>query len=293
MSKFYIYYDRDDSWRPYIADSAKAYGYEPVVIKSHEDIKDNDGIGFIRLPLRNPGKDTARAEYKEIKKRVAYTIQDDNQIAVYEDKSTQFLNWGCLMPKTAIVTGVNSAMDVVGDLGLPIIAKADVGASSVNVRKLDSEDAARAFFSQIFETGFKLDKGRIQKGHILIQEFIPHELTYRVIRVGNTYTIYKRYNGASGLCEYGKDEAVVTMDKTIESLLAYSRGVFEFLETKFCAIDILQSDDDWYFLECSQGFPYPGPNTKTHPSKVWGSNGKTFAHIWDVLFEEINRGAFA
>ena len=114
-------------------------------------------------------------------------LQDPTQIAVYEDKSAQVALWAEWMPDTWRFTDEAAAMALLAGATYPLVSKADVGASSTNVRILETRAQAEQHVREVFGPGVSVHHGAHcprtkQHGYVLLQRFIPHTITYRVQR---------------------------------------------------------------------------------------------------------------
>src|SRR5690606_36965477 len=84
-------------------------------------------------------------------------FQDRTQVQVYENKSAQFRLWSDWMPDTWRFTEQAAALALLEDVDYPIVSKADVGASSKNVRILETRDQARRHVEEVFGRGVPVD----------------------------------------------------------------------------------------------------------------------------------------
>jgi len=224
-------------------------------------------------------------------------VQDAGQVEVYEDKSEQFRRWSKWMPDTWRFTDKDAALQFVGTACYPLVSKADVGASSVNVRILNDRLAAEAHVLQLFGEGIPVNLGAnnapktIQRGYVLLQRFIPHKVTWRVNAIGDARAIFQRYcYPDKPVAQTGNVEPVMRLKEQHEDLLRYANEVFEDIGTKWCALDILQDGNSWKMLETSLAWPWPSPG-RCNEAPIFGSS-RQWIEIWDVMFEQIDRGAF-
>jgi len=223
-------------------------------------------------------------------------VQDAGQVEVYEDKSEQFRRWGHLMPPTWRFSELEPAMAFLAEAPWPLVSKADVGASSVNVRILQNRPEAEAHLRQIFGEGIPVNHGAekapktLQKDYALLQKFIPHRVTWRVNAIGAARAIFMRYCYPDRpVAQTGNVEPVMRM-KGHEGLLDYANRVFAEIGTKWCALDILQDGNEWKLLETSLAWPWPSPG-RCNEAPIFGSS-RNWLQIWDVMFEQIAAGAF-
>jgi glutathione synthase/RimK-type ligase-like ATP-grasp enzyme len=151
---------------------------------------------------------------------------------------------------------------VAAEASYPLVSKADVGASSVNVRILYTRDEAQRHIAKLFGDGIFVHHGANcpqtkQKGYALLQQFIPHTITYRVNIIGNVRAVFFRRNYPDKpVAQTGNTIAAYEMTAELESLLEYADRLAAHIGTKWCALDILKDGNDWKFLESSLAWPW-------------------------------------
>lgn len=228
-------------------------------------------------------------------------IQDLQQIEFYEDKQAQMEQFGAWMPESHIFTDREAAEAYAGDIyeryRFPAVSKSREGSSSHNIRILQTRaDAKREIEAIWSDRGLKLHtQPGWQKGYWLVQEFIPHNITFRVTIVGSKIHVYKRFcypdKAVAAPARVVPTEPVNYADPVMQDLLAWSAKVFEDIGTKFCAIDVLYDHQrqKWVLLETSLAWARgddPAANSKFFDSK-WSLNQQ-----WDLLLDEIEAGVF-
>jgi glutathione synthase/RimK-type ligase-like ATP-grasp enzyme len=225
-------------------------------------------------------------------------IQDELQMALYEDKSTQHQFFHPWMPRTWRLVRKADALKLLENNDTPevLVSKADVGASSVNVRILKSRDAQRAHIEQLFGEGIEVNHcaggaKSLQQGYALLQEFIPHQVTWRVNIVGTKLAAFKRYCYPDReVAQTGNVEPVKEMDAEIESLFDYANAFFRSAGTHWCAADILKDGDKWRLLETSLAWPWPSPGDCDN-APFFGTK-RRWREMWDVMFDEFETGVW-
>lgn len=255
------------------------------------------GWGFVR-PRAAPGELKLNRIAFHNMAAVMPMVQDAAQIDLYEDKSGQFRRWGRWMPPTWRFESRHAAIDFVnGRKDWPLVSKADVGASSVNVRILRGPREARRHVAEVFGRGLYVrhcDGGSVsrQQGYVLLQAFIPHTVTWRVNAIGRGRAVFKRYCYAhKPVAQTGNVEPVMAMDDEVESLLAFADEFFEEAGTRWCAIDVLKAADGWRLLESSLAWPWPSPGSCMSAPifrTAWAWDG-----MWRAMLDEIEGGGFA
>lgn len=292
--RFYIL-DERNAWHEAACAAARRRGYTARRILKGREVA-HEGVGFIRPHADWRKLPDNREDYRAMRRHLLM-IQDVAQVEVYERKSEQFARWGDWMPETWRFTDREAALDFVDHAPIPLVSKADVGASSVNVRVLTKRQAALEHIGLLFGRGIQVAHGAacpktIQKGYALLQRFIPHEITWRVNAIGDARAIFKRYCYKDRpVAQTGNVEPVMRMTDEVESLLDFSDRFFAHAGTNWCAIDVLRDvDGSWKLLETSLAWPWPSPGDC--------DNGVIFrsAHKWigmfEAMFDELERGAW-
>lgn len=291
--KFFIL-DERHVWHQAAITAAKNRGIEAKRIFKGEEVN-SEGIGFIRPHADPVALQRNQRDYDLMAYRLNM-IQDEAQVRVYENKSRQFERWGKWMPQTWRFTDVVESIAFLQMASYPLVSKADVGASSVNVRILGNELVASQHVRQLFSDGVWVDHcgGRaksLQRGYVLLQRFIPHTVTWRVNAVGNARAVFKRYcYKDKPVAQTGNVDPVMEMTPEIESLLEYSNRFFEQAGTKWCAIDVLREGDAWRLLETSLAWPWPSPG-ECNQGPFFGSK-RRWIEMFDVMFDEYENGAW-
>jgi hypothetical protein len=303
LSTFWIL-DERDVWHQAACDAARRHGHSAKRIFSGDidtaAMRPGD-IGFIRphadwrrLP-QNRRDDLRMREH-------LLMIQDAAQVLVYEDKSAQLGLWGAFMPYTRRFDNADDAHWFVENADYPLVSKADVGASSTNVRILQTPAEARAHVAKLFGEGILVHHGAncprtLQRGYALLQEFIPHKVTYRVNAIGDARAVFFRYcYPDKPVAQTGNVEPAFEMTPELDSLLAYADEVFTVIGSKWCALDILKDertpDQAWRLLETSLAWPWPSPG-RCNEGAIFRSGGKRWIDMFDVMFDQVEAGAWS
>ena len=294
MKNFFIL-DERQIWHKAACQAARSHGYSARRIFNGGEV-DSDGVGFIRPHADWRKLPTNRQDFALMSKRLLM-IQDPAQVAVYEDKSLQFAKWGDWMPDTWRFVFESDAQAFEAQADYPLVSKADVGASSVNVRILKDKDEAQRHIAQLFGAGIKVNHGAhcpdtMQKGYALLQRFIPHTTTWRVNALGDARAVFKRYCYKDRpVAQTGNVDPTYEMSPELESLLDFSDRFFAHAGTKWCAIDVLKDGSEWKLLETSLAWPWPSPGDCDNGT-IFRSRHKWIG-MFEVMFDELERGAWA
>lgn len=283
--------DPYQAWAEAAIKAAQARGWQAKQILRGEDAGD-EGYGFIRLSMYPSILAQNRRDYDAMAARLTM-VQDRQQIEVYEHKSEQWRRWGAWMPDTWRFEHEAEALAFVAGADYPLVSKADQGASSVNVRILANRREAERHVTQAFGAGFQLQKSQLQRGYVLLQRFIPHKVTYRVNALGDARAVFFRYCYKDRpVAQTGNVEPAFEMTAEVESLIDFADRFFAHAGTKWCAIDVLRDGDGWKLLETSEGWPWPSPG-RCNEGTIFRSKGRKWIEMFDVMLDEIERGAWS
>ncbi len=285
--------DERDVWHAALAQAALEIGLDPIRIRRGREVK-TGGLGFIR-PHATPAvlHRNKMDDYPQMRERLTM-IQDKSQVECYEDKTLQYSRYCKWMPPTWIMTEAAPARIMFDEY--PIVSKANEGASSVNVRIIRSRDELLAHIDQAFGPGVPVQycdsRGTtgLQKGYVYLQEFIPHDITYRVNIIGSGRAIFKRYCYPDRpVAQTGNVDAVHELDPLMESLLDFADRFAAFAGTKWCALDILRHGDEWKLLETSLAWPWPPTRADLASAPIFRTKYQ-WGDLFKCLMGEVLRG---
>lgn len=301
MKQFFIL-DEREIWHAAAIEAAARAGYQGERIFSGDFDFGAGGmagdVAFIRPHADWRRLPDNRDDYARMCAAGLTMIQDAQQVTVYENKSLQFAKWGNWMPDTWRFTESEVAQEFIASAEYPLVSKADVGASSVNVRILQNRKQAELHVAQIFGDGIKVHHGAncpqtMQRGYVLLQRFIPHQITYRVNAVGNVRAVFFRRNYPDRpVAQTGNTTAAYEMTDELESLLDYSDRVLADIGSKWCALDILKDGDTWKLLETSLAWPWAA-DSYADATMFRSTKWRKWAQIFDTMFDEVEAGAWA
>lgn len=302
--KQFVILDEREIWHAPACLAAADFGYEAKRIFSGTQMPVGS-LGFIRTHADQRALLANQNDYDVMASR-GVVIQDKAQVNVYENKTEQFNRWGRWMPDTWVFTTLESALEMLDEMPYPIVSKANEGASSVNVRIINSKAALERHVRDVFAgrvivnacSGVASRARFPQKGYVFLQRFIPHTTTWRVNAIGNARAIFKRYCYSNKpVAQTGNVDPVMEIDAFVDELLQYADAVFEAIGSKWCAIDILhdQQTGQLNLLETSLAWPWPSPG-KCMEAPLF-RDGKRSGHVWKgmwhSMFEQVGEGVWA
>lgn len=298
MSTKFWMLDGRDVWHKPCLEVARARGYDAQLISQGHHA--SGGYGFIR-PHADPNLlECHKVDFMLMGRGGCKMIQDSGQVMNYENKSAQFWRWGKWMPQTWRFGSKTEALAAAAGLPMPIVSKADEGASSTNIRIINTHAELKLHICMIFDKGLKVDHcsgGYLskQRDYVLLQEFIPHQSTYRVNRIGNSYAIFLRHCYKNKpVAQTGNTTPVVQLDAITLAAIHKARSISDNLASKWIALDLLwcEKRQDFVMLETSLAWPTDG----FKQAKFWSADGqptrRSWGEIWDVLFDEIEGGSW-
>ncbi len=152
------------------------------------------------------------------------------EIQVYENK--KYLSYWLAAhqiphPRTWVFYYENEALDFLKTAALPLVGKTSIGGGGSGVQVLKSRDEAEAYVKNTFsgrgaslqvgpkwrKKGFlrrvlkkllnpgefrakmlqyQFQRAEVQKDFVILQEFIPHEFEWRVVRIGDSFFAHKK-----------------------------------------------------------------------------------------------------
>lgn len=293
--------DEREIWHGPLVAAARARGYDARRIQRGAEAS-GPGIGFIR-PHADPAILPQNWQDFLAMRSELTMIQDAAQVEVYEDKSEQVRRWGSLMPPSWRFDRLEDATRFVLDHDGPLVSKADVGASSKNVRILRSRSEQLVHLEQLFGPGIVVDHcsgvprrttRSVQRGYVLLQEFVPHDVTWRVNIIGRAWAIFRRFNFPDRpVAQTGNVEPVMRLDNETESLLEFAANVVDFIDSRWCALDILKTESGgWRLIETSLAWPWPSPGECMN-APFFGETSHRWSQIWELLLDEFEAGAWS
>lgn len=287
-----------------MARAAQARGHTAALFSSAAEIEiravqsEAGCFGFTRLHQYLPRLTAERELALHLGRRIPL-VQDAVQIQVYEDKIAQAGLWGKWMPHTTVAFSRGQAEFDADLRDYPFISKSQQGSASHNVRLIQTRDAAQREIDAVFGgEGLFVKAGPLaprQKGYVLWQDFIPHEVTWRVAVAGRFLHVYKRRNYAdrpmAAPSKVVPTQPIASVDAEIESLCEFSRAFFAHAGTKWCAIDVLKTlDGQWRLLETSLAWARGADAAGLSP--FIGAPAFNLMNQHELLIHELEAGVF-
>lgn len=288
-------FDTGHKWVPEMVAAAKRArlfgGPEFRVTADPDKVED---LVFFPMNQFSPKIDQDRRNLSVILNRSRNTVQDSEQLRMYERKVSQCDTYREWIPKTWIFTDREQAVDFADrnyESSRPVISKSTIGSSSHNVRLLSNTRAMLAEAEFAFGDGFEV-QGGWQQGYVLWQEYVPHDVTWRVTVLGRQLSFYCRFNYVDRPMAAPASEVgfapVTSWSDVPTSLLEYANAFFNEFDLKFCAADFIPYGDSWRLLETATSW---ARSYKPH-LVPWLGTKYTLATQFDLLMEEIKAGVW-
>jgi glutathione synthase/RimK-type ligase-like ATP-grasp enzyme len=99
-------------------------------------------------------------------------------------------------PKTEIFVNADQALDYLRTVGYPAVIKTNNSASANGIFVIRNEPQAVKLVRNAFGRGIlprNTDHREAQHGYVIIQEFVPHNHEWRIVRIGDDYLCRKKY----------------------------------------------------------------------------------------------------
>ena len=214
---------------------------------------------------------------------LGYTIFPSfEEVRIYESKRF-FAYWAeahnIPHPKTFVLYQKKEALHFIQSHPLPIVGKLNIGASGHGVEILRTPEKALNYINRAFQigltanTGPDLKKGKLlkrawakiknpqkllnklnqyksvledkQKGYVILQEFIPHDFEWRVVRIGDSFFAHKKLKQG----EKASGSLLKNYDNPPIELIEFTKHLTDRFSFKSVAIDIFEGKNGYLVNE--------------------------------------------
>jgi hypothetical protein len=229
-------------------------------------------------------------------------IPDYRASVLYDDKLEQARQLARWMPRTRVFyTPGASRRFLDTHPSLPFMSKALDGASSHNVRLVDTYDAARLEIKQAFsDLGIKCRYGSQQRGYLLWQDFVADNSgDLRIVAVGRKRLLLRRSGRLDRSLAPRTSSLQPIRDLDDPEILAALSEANRFLEAesfKWCGVDLVKDHQSgrWLILEVTVSWTLSGYSECAFidcsgAPEIMPAMG---TDIWGILLDEMEAGAF-
>jgi hypothetical protein len=238
------------------------------------------------------------------------------EILIYENK--RFCSFWLMAnqvphPTTHVFYDLKEAMAYIETASWPLVTKTNIGASGSGVMLLKSQSEAIQYAERLFSglgaqkrVGPNLQKGGwlkrashylfhpadiikkyqfyqkkaadIQKDFILLQEFVPHEFEWRVVRIGHSFFAHKKLK----LGEKASGSLLKNYDNPPISLIQFVKDFTDQFGFYSQSVDIFETHNGYLINEAQCIFG----QSDAFQMMVDGKIGRYVYHQGDWMFEE-------
>jgi len=188
----------------------------------------------------------------------------------YDEKVRQLLlasEHGWPMPPTVVTRRKEDVRRFVGEVGLPLVAKAASGAMGQNVWLLrTAEDLDRHLMHVFSEAGLRLadPASRPQRNLVYLQQFVPARRDLRIVLVGDRVALAFWRSGA-GWKHNVSAGARIEPKEIPAAPMELAKKISRALRFPWCAVDLIVQAGQPLLLEFSVQFGFSSPRQyETH-----------------------------
>jgi glutathione synthase/RimK-type ligase-like ATP-grasp enzyme len=215
------------------------------------------------------------------------------EVLIYENKK-YLSDWLSLnkipSPKTWVFYTLSELKDFSNQFEFPIVAKTNIGASGKGVQIIRSKEALIQYGLRAFNSGITSKRGpslfkgnffkkikkvftirnfvsirmkeyrqsfqEIQKGFIILQEYIEHDFEWRCVRIGDAFFAHKKLRKG----EKSSGTLLKEYSAPPEALLEFLYGLTETYSLHSVAVDLFESGDQYLVNEIQCYFGQSDPH---------------------------------
>lgn len=289
-------YEDAHNWGTGLFNAAQARGYDVHMFNDFR--QPDDGYVFVHMHHHPQTREMHKRGMAEMSLNPNLILVPDYRSSVlYDDKAEQAKQLSKWMPRTRLYTSPGAARAYLEQAPtLPFMSKSKEGASSHNVRFIQTLDEAKKEIKYAFsDLGIKLRYNQFQRGYVMWQEFIPNNPgDIRIIAIGQQRLLLRRRNRkdrpmASGS---GDLQPITKLDAELEQALLAANVFFSEEKFPWCGIDLVKdARGKWYVLETTVGWTLNGYYECAffRGLKATGQMGNA---VWNVFLDELEAGEF-
>lgn len=264
MNELYIY--KDEVWSRHLAMAAARKGMKPIFFSKAHEVPVGS-LAFIRLDQYQAKHLAQRDLARQLYEKGVKMFPSWRECLWYDDKIAQLPVLEKWLPKTKVYTidlskySASDYTDIISNEWnneFPLISKSSEGASSANVRMINTIRELSAEIELIGKAGYPMSYNRKQKWYIYLQRYIDCQYDYRILVMGDYIMGKKRYIKsqeepfASGS---GKHEVITEVNEEnlpylkLADEICYTLGIewvaLDFVKDKLGQICVLEMSTSW------------------------------------------------
>lgn len=299
--KLWAFHDQQD-WGRGLVQAAIERGIEAELF----DDAETPDKGFVFVHMHH--HPAVRLKHKRLMALLAMNpnltlIPNYRSSNLYDDKLEQAREFAKWMPFTKVFWGPEVARRCLreGHFSFPFISKATVGASSHNVRLVESQEQAENEIRLAFNHshGLPLHYGQYQRGYLLWQKFVADNAgDLRIIAIGDQRLFLERQNRKDRPFASGSGKLKPITDANFEKqhadALEVANAFFREEKQSWCGIDMVYDYEDqrWLILETTVGWTLHGYYECEFYQCGAGFSGRMGNEVWPITLEQMKQGAF-
>jgi hypothetical protein len=240
MPCLYAYNDKK-GWGRRLHESASKRGIRVVLFKSPFTVPKGSTV-FLRMDQQGSTRRISKVLSRKLSERRCIMFPSKKECDWYDDKAAQYPDLCKWMPETLVTSDTDKAMEWARTNSLPFVSKLSRGASSENVRLINSVEEAYAVATS--------------QRQVYWQKLIPTEYDYRITIVGDCLFGLKRYNRPNDFRASGSGNFEYLDFKDAESKKAARLALKAAHELGICwtAFDVVMDGKTPLLLEMSSSW---------------------------------------
>jgi glutathione synthase/RimK-type ligase-like ATP-grasp enzyme len=150
-------------------------------------------------------------------------------------------------PKTWVFYDLSEALAFADRAELPIVYKSDLGSGASGVRIFSTRESLRRHIRRCFSRGvtsYRRCRNDKEWGFILLQEYLPHALEWRMLRLGNSYFGHQKLKKG----DFHSGSGLVGWEDPPRALLDFAREITDRAAFTSMDLDIFETPDRRYLV---------------------------------------------
>jgi hypothetical protein len=217
-----------------------------------------------------------------LEKELSYLVYPSfKEISIHENK--RFLSYWLTShslphPRTFIFYEKKEALDFTVNHALPVVGKFNIGASGKGVKIIREKEELVTYINSAFSSGlrqnwgpnlqmggyggriikliknpariinrlkvYQKDFNEVQKGFVILQEYIPHEYEWRIVRIGKSYFGHKKVKQG----DKASGTKGIDYDAPNDKLLSFVRDLCLKNNFNSMAVDLFEHGEGNYLI---------------------------------------------